>query len=219
MGVGVGFKTWIGNKPGSREAPKPAPFVGFGTVLISDVANVSYAAAHTHLLDFIELMKRQNDAVFKIVHAHGGTVSQHVGDACMAYWRDTDGTGSHARRAFAAAQEMVMSPPVLWGIPADVTLSLRVVLGTGEIAGDYFGPVKHFQIVGAADAIAERLSRHGGFAPATIRLSQHTRDLLGDITGLHDTGAITRVPMPDLQIFEWRATAKRESYPDFVQPE
>jgi hypothetical protein len=82
------------------------------------------------------------------------------------------GNEGHAKRAkrdgafgaFQAAQAMLSK--------VDTSLSYLIVLGTGKLAVDLFGPIRQFQIVGDAMNVAEQLS---GFHPL---ISAHTKEIL-----------------------------------------
>ena len=173
--------------------------------MLTDVSNFTQSAQAMAPTAIVAEMNRHLESVLQTVRAHGGEVSQHVGSACIACWRDIDGDpqGQHARRAYAASQEIIT---LLSAPQSDVPgskFSVRVDLGSGELAGQYFGPIKQFQLVGIARAIADRISRHGTSPHSTIRLSQYTRQLLDDTEDISEAGSIEREGLEDLQVFEW----------------
>ena len=80
---------------------------------------------------------------------------------------------------------------------------VEIVLGTGDMAGDWFGPTKQFQVVGRAAAIADRLSKCSRFNRSFIRMSQYTLDFIKPPEGIEETGKISRENLDDLRVFTY----------------
>ena len=201
----MNIRSWFTSKKSAGLAQQPAPFTGIGTVMVTDVTSFAQSVQSMAPTAIAVEMTRHLEHVLKTVRSHGGEVSQYVGSACIAYWRDIgeDGSGQHAHRAYAASQEIITSLAASQNHAAGSKFSVRIDLGSGELAGQYFGPIKQFQVVGIARAIAERISRHGRSPQSMIRMSQYTRQWLGDREDIREAGSIVREGLENLRVFEW----------------
>jgi len=152
--------------------PKPRKCESFsctGTVLFSFIRAFSNLAVKISPEQMIAFLHEHLNAQTSIIEKHSGVVLTSVGDAIMAFWRDSDSEQKSADLAFRAAQAMLAD--------VDTSVKYRIVLGTGTMAGDFFGPIKQYQIVGEAMNIAEELARFHSLnsaPPKVILLTENT---------------------------------------------
>ena len=178
-------------------------FTGVGTVFISDVVNVAKVAGEHGPVELVGILKRHLTHVSDLVERYGGNVVQFVGDAVLAFWHPKETDPSHAQLAFDASIQILSTLPELLRSQGSVTYDIDIALGTGEMAGDIFGPGKRFQVVGKAMSIADRLSKAGPRRCSSIRMSQHTLALLRPVEGIRETGTIARDHLDDLTVFTY----------------
>jgi class 3 adenylate cyclase len=134
--------------------PKPKKlesFSGKGTVLISFVRGITNIAARMSPEEMLKLLHKYLKIQTAIIEKYSGVVLITVGDSIIAFWNDSDNQSNSAELAFQAAQTMLSN--------VETSFGFQIVLGTGDMAGDYFGPIKQFQVVGEAMNIADQLSQ------------------------------------------------------------
>jgi class 3 adenylate cyclase len=201
----MNIRSWFASKKSDDQPALPAPFTGIGTVMLTDVSNFAQSAQGMTPTAIAAEMNRHLESVLQTVRAHGGEVSQQVGSACIACWRDVEGDppGQHARRAYAASQEIITSLSATPNHAPGSKFAVRIDLGSGELAGQTFGPIKQFQVVGIARAVADRISRHGTSPHSIVRMSQYTRQLLDDTEDISEAGSLAREGLENLRVFEW----------------
>ncbi len=73
--------------------------------------------------------------------------------------------------------------------------------------GDYFGPIRQFQVIGMANAVSTRIGQFPYRAPeSAILMSQYTLNLIERPPGLEAVGSVPREGLEDLEIFALRAS-------------
>ena len=192
------------SKPLDAKQSPAIPFAAVGTIMYTDIVYRGGMPRGMSPLAIVEAIRRHQDFTHSAIHAHGGELSQFIGDATVAYWLDGRCASNHAASAFSAARQMLEGLPAMLAQQSGLEYDLRVTLGSGEMAGEYFGPIKQFQIMGLGRAVADRLARSPPSVGSFVRMSQYTASLLDGTTGLADCGVIARDFLPDLQILEWR---------------
>lgn len=90
-------------------------------------------------------------------------------------------TPEHAQFAFDTALDILSFAPR--------STRVAIVLGTGEMGGDFFGTASQFQVVGAAVAVTDRLLALPNRADPSIRMTQLTRDRIETSKELRAEGA------------------------------
>ena len=93
--------------------------------------------------------------------------------------------------------------PALMASQKHISYKLRIALGTGDMAGDWFGPIKQFQVVGKAMTTADRLIRTPPILDSTVQMSQYTYNLICPHEGIKETGSIGRDNLEDLKVFTY----------------
>lgn len=195
----------------STDLQGQAHFVSQGTILLCDIVRLDEMyAGQLSPIELVELMRRHLDYVLAVIGGHEGTVSDQVGDAVIAYWLETADGPTHADRAFMAGRHMLEGMPVLLQ-QQKLHYDLRVTIGTGELAGQEFGPIRQFQVIGKARNLMDRIERVAVNPGPVLCLSRHTADLLADSSGLQHAGMVEREGQPPLEILEWRPPPPRTS--------
>ena len=176
-------------------------FTGIGTVFMSDIINVSNLAKSLGPIALIDILKRHLNFITRIVEKHQGFVLQFEGDAVLAFWHPKHINPNHAQLAFDASCEILSNLPDLISSHTKLTYDVDIVLGTGEMAGDLFGPGNVFQVVGMAMSIMDRLSKQRNFKISCVRMSQYTLDLINPKDGIEQIGTVLRDNLDDLKVF------------------
>lgn len=179
---------------------RPEKFTGVGTVLMTDIFNwnLDHECGPEDMVEFLNSYLSQ---VTTTIQKHSGVISECVGDVVLGLWHPCHQHPNHAQLAFDAAREILTSLPEFMSGQKIVTYDVEIVLGTGRMAGDFFGPTKQYQIVGAAMSIATRLSKARDRRGTCIRMSQYTVDFVHPKDSLQETGTIKRDNLEDLKIF------------------
>jgi adenylate cyclase len=176
------------------------PFSGIGSILMVDVARFTILAEGLSPEELAKVMSAHLEHVCSSIAKHGGTIYLYVGDAVIAYWLGGEGEAGHAKSAVRAARGL-LAKPCHDDLPGGARIALDLSIGSGEMVGTHFGPVRQFQIVGAAYSIANRLARAQYLAPGALRISQFTLEALGPNAGFERVGSIDRSPLAPLEVF------------------
>lgn len=181
---------------------QPKKFTGVGTVLMTDIhgLDLGHQCSPEGLIEFLNSYLSQ---VTTTMQKHSGVILQCAGDVVLGFWHPCHQHPNHAQLAFDAAREILTSLPECVSGQRNVTYDVEAILGTGPMAGDFFGPTKQYQIVGAAMSIATRLSKARDRRGSCIRMSQYTVELIHPQNSLQETGTIKRDNLEDLKIFTY----------------
>lgn len=77
------------------------------TVLFCDLKGFTTLAEHMEPAQVQALLNTVFTRLTQVIRRHGGTVDKYMGDCVMAFWGAPVEAGDHARRAVAAAQDML----------------------------------------------------------------------------------------------------------------
>jgi class 3 adenylate cyclase len=150
-------------------------FSGEGTVLMASITDFSLFAGSATQEGLLMFLKRHIASQTRIIRDHSGIVLLYVGDWMMSYWRQIESRDHFVQTAFDTAIEMLSR--------ADDAVDYRIVLGTGPLSGDFFGPEMQFQVHGDADIVADELSGFRLTAHRSILLTEATRSQLTNADG------------------------------------
>jgi adenylate cyclase len=143
----------------------------------------------------IELLNRYLEEMGDAALAHGGTVVVYMGDGMMAVFGAPVEQPDHARRALAAAQEMLHErlPKVnawLRERGLDKQFDIVVALNSGPVMSGTVGSMRRLEYttIGDTTNVAARLEGVAKEMGERLLMSQSTRDRLGEMPGLEEVG-------------------------------
>ncbi|HEO64746.1 MAG TPA: hypothetical protein ENI73_02650, partial [Spirochaetes bacterium] len=142
----MGLTDFVRRKLFRRKPHEIEAFVGDGTVLYTELRNWDFFETYTPT-QMIKFLNKYLTNSIEIIEQHSGTVVQYEGDVIQAFWHPQVNAINHTQSAFIGAMEILSaykdqiskykSYPVLC-----------IALGTEELRGDFFGPIRQFQILG-----------------------------------------------------------------------
>jgi class 3 adenylate cyclase len=172
-------------------------FHGQGTLLWVDIVVAQAPPEGLSSTEKQRLFAVNQQHVRAIVEEEGGQLVQKTGDALCACWMQP--APEHARKAMACARRLRRQPMPSTGEHA-FRYELDLALGSGELLGNEFGPIRQFQVVGSGAAAARRVVEAGRWR-GDLRLCGMTADLLGDEITATLKDEIERTGLPPFRIF------------------
>ncbi len=159
------------------------------TVLFADICGFTAMSEHMAPSEVIALLNEHMTALTRVVHAHGGVVDKFVGDALMVIFGAPRSAPDDARRAVAAARDMLVEREAL----NDRTgrhITMSIGIASGPMVAGCMGSADrlNYTVLGARVNLAARLCTEA--APMTILVDEPTRRALGT--------AVAVVPLPAL---------------------
>jgi adenylate cyclase len=139
----------------------------YGAVLATDAERYTDLGDRLPPAELAALMNRYYAALFPAVRAHGGVVSDVVGDAMLALWAGGDGDRALRARACHAALDVAAAVERFNAQEAGLALPTRIGLHAGELVLGSIGAADHFEyravgdIVNTADRIQDINKRLG----------------------------------------------------------
>jgi class 3 adenylate cyclase len=159
------------------------------SVLFADLRGYSTIAEELPPDQAIIVLNAYLGHMIEVIHRHGGTVNQLLGDGVMSLFGAPISYGDDAWRAVQAAldiqrESVALEPP---GLP-DVRLSVGIGITTGEAVVGHIGSERRvdYTAVGAVVNLAERFQTHAG--PGQILITRPTYDLVRDLVIVSDVG-------------------------------
>jgi adenylate cyclase len=165
------------------------------TVLFCDLRGFSGFAEQQAASVVIALLNRYLEEMADAVLAHGGTVVAYMGDGMMAVFGAPVEQPEHARRALAAAQEMIgvrLERVNAWlaerGL--ETRFELGVGLNSGPVMSGTVGSERRLEYTAVGDTtnVASRLQALTAELGTPLLMANSTRERLGDMPGLVDVG-------------------------------
>ncbi|WP_437534069.1 adenylate/guanylate cyclase domain-containing protein [Sorangium sp. So ce726] len=161
------------------------------SVLFADVVGFTPLAESRDAERMVALLNELFSMLTEIVFRHGGTVDKFIGDCVMAVWGAPIAQEDHARRALAAAEDMMRFLETAneeWRERYDVEIRLGVGVNSGEAIVGNIGSDKRMEytVIGDVVNVASRLEAIA--APNQVLVSAATRDLAGDAFPLRALG-------------------------------
>jgi class 3 adenylate cyclase len=164
------------------------------TVLFADVVSFTPLTEKLGPEDVVTILNELFTILTGIVFRHGGTVDKFVGDCVMAIWGAPTPQPDHARRALAAAEDMLTWLEVgnaTWKERFGVTIHLAVGVNTGEAVVGNIGSKTRMEYTAIGDAVNVAARLEALARPQQILVSEATRDGVGDAFELRDVGVHT----------------------------
>lgn len=166
------------------------------SVLVADIRNFSALATHCEPQEVGTLLHQFCCVAVDVVERHGGVVENVVGDAVVAVWTAEGDGPEHARRALAAAQELLRATRPLLTSSRPVTelspvqpLALGVGLESGRAIVGSFGPARRraYAALGEPVSVAGRIQGMTADLSVPILLGPQMAAALG-AAGVHPMG-------------------------------
>ena len=178
-------------------------FTGIGTVLMTEIIYVDPMPPDVAPEDVIAFLNAHLNHVCGSIEKYSGIVYQILGDDVVAFWHPITSKSNHAQLAFDASRAILDSLPRQPKSMEHFRYFVHIALGTGQMGGDFFGPIKQLQIVGQAVSIASRILKAKKFRRCVARMSQHTVDSIKTSELLRKAGRIKRGDLEPLRIFAY----------------
>ncbi|WP_437624960.1 adenylate/guanylate cyclase domain-containing protein [Sorangium sp. So ce1151] len=161
------------------------------SVLFADVVGFTPLAESRDAERMVALLNELFSMLTEIVFRHGGTVDKFIGDCVMAVWGAPLPQEDHARRALAAAEDMMRFLETAneeWRERYDIEIRLGVGVNSGEAIVGNIGSDKRMEytVIGDVVNVASRLEAIA--APNQVLVSEATRGLAGDAFPLRALG-------------------------------
>lgn len=169
-----------------------------GVCLATDAARYTALAERTAPEELATLMNRYYQALFQPVHAHGGFVSDVVGDAMLAVWAQVKPEAAQRAHACSAALDVARTSRSFSESLDSQGLSTRIGLHAGPILLGNIGTTEHFEYRAVGDIVntAARLQALNKTLGTSILASRETTDGLGEFL-VRDLG-LFRLPGKNL---------------------
>ncbi|XXT22025.1 adenylate/guanylate cyclase domain-containing protein [Sorangium sp. So ce429] len=161
------------------------------SVLFADVVGFTPLAESRDAERMVALLNELFSMLTEIVFRHGGTVDKFIGDCVMAVWGAPLPQEDHARRALAAAEDMMRFLETAneeWRERYDIEIRLGVGVNSGEAIVGNIGSDKRMEytVIGDVVNVASRLEAIA--APNQVLVSEATRGLAGGAFPLRALG-------------------------------
>ncbi|MCC6554307.1 MAG: adenylate/guanylate cyclase domain-containing protein [Polyangiaceae bacterium] len=161
------------------------------SVLFADVVGFTPLAESRDAERVVALLNELFSMLTEIVFRHGGTVDKFIGDCIMAVWGAPVAQEDHARRALAAAEDMMRFLETAneeWREKYDVEIRLGVGVNSGEAIVGNVGSNKRMEytVIGDVVNVASRLEAIA--APNQVLVSEATQALVGEAFPLRYLG-------------------------------
>jgi adenylate cyclase len=161
------------------------------SVLFADVVGFTPLAESREAERIVALLNELFSVLTEIVFRHGGTVDKFIGDCIMAVWGAPVAQDDHARRALAAAEDMMRFLETAneeWREKYDVEVRLGIGVNSGEALVGNIGSDKRMEytVIGDVVNVASRLEAIA--APNQVLVAEATRRLAGDAFPLRHLG-------------------------------
>jgi adenylate cyclase len=161
------------------------------SVVFADVVGFTPLAEARDAEQIVALLNELFSVLTEIVFRHGGTVDKFVGDCIMAVWGAPVAQEDHARRALAAAEDMMRFLETAnegWKEKYDVEIRLGIGVNSGEALVGNIGSDKRMEytVIGDVVNVAARLEAIA--QPNQVLVSGATRELVGDAFSLQKLG-------------------------------
>lgn len=153
-----------------------------GVCLATDAARYTALAERTAPEELASLMNRYYQALFQPVHAHGGFVSDVVGDAMLAVWAQVKPDAAQRAHACSAALDVAQMAQRFSQSLDSRGLATRIGLHAGPILLGNIGTAEHFEYRAVGDIVntAARLQALNKTLGTNILASRETTDGLSE---------------------------------------
>ena len=153
-----------------------------GVCLATDAARYTALAERTAPEELASIMNRYYQALFQPVHAHGGFVSDVIGDAMLAVWAQVKPDAAQRAHACSAALDVAQTAQRFSQSLDSRGLATRIGLHAGPILLGNIGTAEHFEYRAVGDIVntAARLQALNKTLGTNILASRETTDGLSE---------------------------------------
>jgi class 3 adenylate cyclase len=159
------------------------------SILFADLRGYSTIAEELAPQEVMAILNAYLGCIIEVIHRHGGTVTQLLGDGVMALFGAPIAYGDDAWRAVQAALEM-RDEILRLEVPElpHIHLAMGIGITTGEVVVGHIGSERRvdYSAVGDAVNLAARFQAHAG--PGQILITPSTYDLVHDLVDVNDAG-------------------------------
>jgi len=169
-----------------------APKEREATVLFTDIENFTLIAASLDPRNILDVLNAYFEEIARIVHAHGGVITQFQGDAVLASFNLPASDPEHARHAVEAALAIqARLAEVVFG--SGIRLRTRVGISTGPVVGGTVGGGERlgYTVHGDTVNLAARFEAMNKEFGSRVLVSARTAELAGEAIALRDRGIVT----------------------------
>jgi adenylate cyclase len=125
----------------------------YGTCLVTDAESYTSVAERLQPAELAALVNDYYQAIFRVVNAHGGEISDTAGDSMVAVWASGRPDASGRLRAVQAALAILDAVDVFNRSHADSPLPTRVGLETGEMLLGNIGGEQRYEYRAVGDIV------------------------------------------------------------------
>ena len=180
------------------------------TILFSDIERFTAIAASLRPRDVLDMLNGYFDELARIIHRHGGVITQFQGDAVLATFNLPATDPDHARHAADAALE-IQARLTATTFAGGLQLRTRIGISSGPVVGGTVGGDERlgYTVHGDTVNLAARLEALNKDLGSRILVSQRTAELLGGTLAVRDLGLVAvrgfREPLPVFALLDTRA--------------
>jgi class 3 adenylate cyclase len=162
------------------------------SVLFADVVAFTPLAEARPAEQVVALLNELFSLLTEVVFRHGGTVDKFIGDCVMAVWGAPVPTEDHAKKALAAAEDMMRlleTANETWREKYGVEIRLGIGVNSGEAIVGNIGSDKRMEytVIGDVVNVAARLEALA--QPNQVLVAEATATLAGDAFELVSLGS------------------------------
>jgi len=153
------------------------------SLLFADVVAFTPIADSLAAEDTVGLLNELFTILTEIVFRHEGTVDKFIGDSIMAIWGAPEFQPDHAKRAIAAAEDMMRwleAGNAGWRQKFDVTVELAIGINTGQAVVGNVGSETRMQYTAIGDVVNVAARLESIARPQQILITEATKRSAGD---------------------------------------
>jgi adenylate cyclase len=158
------------------------------TLLFLDVRDFTGFAESADPREVVSALNRLFECAVPIVRDHGGHIDKFIGDGFLAVFGAPRPSADHADQALAAARQIATAVDQM----SDSRLPIGMGLNSGSVVAGSIGGAGRleFSVIGDAVNVAARVEAATRETGDEILLSEATRELLSDSSGLAERPGI-----------------------------
>lgn len=155
------------------------------TILFSDIRGFTAFSEGKPPEEVVARLNEYFTAMTEVVFRHSGTLGKYLGDGLIDLFGAPVPYPDHARRAVAAAADMLARPEELnrrWAEKGEVTLGIGIGINSGPVVVGNIGSPERmdYTVIGEAVNLASRLEGMNKEYKTQIIISEHTARLLNE---------------------------------------